>query len=473
MMARLIVCVLLLGISTFSCVEATAKPTRSDAAGYSVVAAGYSSVGDNLEQTASRAFPSSQLLESYDDAACMNCRGIGCRLPCAAAGCPGACNVWTEEDFFHVGQFFVQGWLDQGFTWNPADPDNRFNTPLTFNDRANEYQMNQLYLAMGRHVNKGSTWDVGGRVDLLYGTDYFFTTAAGLETYSNGRQRWNLDDGPRAGGNAALYGLAMPQLYAEFYAPWRYGTTVKVGHFYTILGYESVMAPKNFFYSHSYVKQYGEPFTHTGFLVSQQYGRRLTLHAGMTRGWDSWEDPSDRPAFLGGISWTSRSNRTNVNFAVHTGDEHVQGESNRTAYSLVLQQQLNCRWGYVFQHDFGVQHNGASNDQEALEPAYWYSINQYLFYDMSPTTSLGFRFEWFRDENNARVLGITIPQLVTGKNYYEATLGFNWHPSPRFVLRPEVRWDWSDVTPPNAGGMYNDFLDKNQFTLAADLIFVF
>ncbi|HLA85470.1 MAG TPA: porin [Thermoguttaceae bacterium] len=465
MTARVIQLVLLLGLVALPLAAVAADPTQAPPTENSVLPAGYSSALDDEFIPAPPASPR-EPLDIPDDVS-LGCAEIGCDAPCS--------NVWTDQDLYRSKSFFVQGWIDQGFTLNAANPENRFNTPLGFNDRSNDYQMNQLYLIMGRRAQTDDcSFGVGGRVDLLYGSDYFFTTAAGLETYENGAdQRWNTD-GPRAGGTAALYGLAMPQLYAEFYVPWRFGTTVKVGHFDTILGYESVMAPQNFFYSHSYVMQYGEPKTHTGVLGSMQLAPRLTLHAGLTRGWDSWEDSTDRPGFLGGISWTSRDCRTNVNLAVSTGDEHVANESNRTSYSLVLMQQLDCRWTYVFQHDYGIQSNGAINPRTFSNvPARWYGVNQYLFYTLSEVTSAGLRFEWFRDEENSRVLGIPIQGFATGKNYYEASLGMNWHPSCRFTLRPEVRWDWSDVTPGTSGGMYNDFRDKNQFTFATDLIFVF
>jgi hypothetical protein len=57
----------------------------------------------------------------------------------------------------------------------------------------------------------------------------------------------------------------MPQAYVETNLPIGKGLSVKVGHFYTLLGYEVVTAPDNFFYSHSYSMQYGEPFTHWGY----------------------------------------------------------------------------------------------------------------------------------------------------------------------------------------------------------------
>ncbi len=147
-----------------------------------------------------------------------------------------------------------RGWLSQGYTWNPDEPADRFNGPVTFNDRADEYQLNQLYLIGERVTNtECRDADFGGRVDLLYGTDHRFAVARGLE------DRWN--EGQR------FYGLAMPQLYGDLAVGKWLG---RVGHFYAPLGYETVMAPDNFFYSHSYSHQYGEPFTFTGAMVSAQ-----------------------------------------------------------------------------------------------------------------------------------------------------------------------------------------------------------
>ncbi|MFI4875482.1 MAG: outer membrane beta-barrel protein, partial [Blastopirellula sp. JB062] len=201
------------------------------------------------------------------------------------------------------GGWFYDAWIAQGYTANVDHPVNNFNTPMTFNDRADEYQMNQLYLAMGKKVDEDNcNWSLGGRVDLLYGSDYYFTTALGLETHQDGTQHWN-GDGPRGNGAAALYGLAMPQLYAEIYAPIGNGLKVKFGHFYTIMGYESVMAPENFFYSHAYTMQYGEPFTHTGVLASYAAGDYLTLHGGVTNGWDNFDNPNGQLSALLGFQY--------------------------------------------------------------------------------------------------------------------------------------------------------------------------
>ena len=370
-------------------------------------------------------------------------------------------------------RLFVDGWLQQGFTWNPESPTNRFNTPVTFNDRSNEYQVNQLYISMGRSVVPDAIfWDIGGQVDLLYGTDYFFTTALGLETELNGTQRWNGDSGPRG---AATYGLAMPQLYAEVYAPIGYGVTVKMGHFYSPLGYETVAAPYNFFYSHSYQMQYAEPRTFTGLLAYFHLGPRLSASAGFTRGWDTWEDPNGQESFLGGIEWTSWNDRSKLAFAITTGKEDPAGQNERTAYSLVFTHHITPCFTYVLQHDYGTEENAAIDENFQLQRARWYGITNYFFLALQNNRSIGVRAEWFRDQENARVLGIPIAADVDGGNYVEIALGMNCKPRPYITFRPEVRWDWSDVEAPNLGlqGMFNDFLNQDQITVAADLIIVF
>lgn len=401
---------------------------------------------------------------------------------CGHAGCSGPCGH-PHYDLCQNGDcrggglagINVYSWLANGFTWNSDSPEDRFNGPLTFNDRSNEYQLNQLYLVMERAVcGDACQWDIGGRVDLLYGTDYFFVQSTGLETRSDGTPRWNSSDGPRGDG-AALYGLAMPQLYAEVYAPWGGGLSVKMGHFYTILGYESPMAVENFFYSHSYLKQYAEPFTHTGLLARYDFSPCFHLFGGFTRGWDTWEDNNDELGFLGGLSWDSADRRTSVAFTLHTGNEDETGENDRSAYSLVFSHKLSRCMTYVLQHDLGVEEDAELDNELNNDDAVWYGITNYLFYVLSPTTDFGLRVEWFRDQDNARVLGVPIRPVVDGGNYVGLTLGLNWHPSPLVQFRPELRWDRSDVEAPTLDvlGMFDDFQDKDQVTAAVDMILTF
>jgi hypothetical protein len=353
----------------------------------------------------------------------------------------------------------IKGWLDQGITTNPRDPLHRFNGPVTFNDRANEYQMNQLYLVAEREADTGGCgWDVGGRVDLLYGTDHRFTTAFGLE------DKWN--QGHR------FYGLAMPQAYLDVAIN---NLTLRMGHFYTILGYESVMAPENFFYSHAYTMQYGEPFTHTGALAIYKLNDCWSFSGGIHRGWDQWEDINNKLGFLGGVTW-SPSDDTSVAFALTSSEEDYAGENNRFAYSLVITHRLTCRLTYVFQHDLGYEEDAAFG-QRGYRDAEWYGFNNYLFYELTPCCSLGLRYEWFSDDDGTRVGGLGYPNGIdlgtVAAHWQELTVGLNYKFTRNVMFRSECRWDWVDPLVAVTDGPFNDYNKRSQFLWGNDLIVQF
>ena len=57
---------------------------------------------------------------------------------------------------------YADAWLDQGYTINTLSPRNRSNGPVTFNDRSNDYELNQMYLRLSRDVGQdGDRWDIG------------------------------------------------------------------------------------------------------------------------------------------------------------------------------------------------------------------------------------------------------------------------------------------------------------------------
>ncbi len=321
-----------------------------------------------------------------------------------------------------------EGWLDQGGTINTWSPRNRSNGPVGFNNRSNDFQLNQAYFRMTRDVDQESEcWDIGGRVDFLYGTDANYVSARGLEAYDDGTSKWNAQE----------YGLAMPQAYAEVYTPWFNGMSMKFGHFYSPYGYETVTAPDNFFYSHSYECLYAEPFTYTGFLGSKKFDN-FTLQAGMTRGWDSWDDNGNNMTFLCGFSWENSEKTTTVSLGFTNGRETLNNDMTpRTSYSLVVQQKIGESWEYVFQHDYGCQSDAAIGGGEAN----WYGINQYLFYTINDAWKAGTRFEWFHDGG-----GFRVPHADRTADYYELSSGFNWKPYERLTVRPEIRWDWTGTT---------------------------
>ncbi len=381
------------------------------------------------------------------------------------------------------------GWIDQGYTFsfNPATSSS--NLPLGFNDQADEYQLNQLYLAMSTRklAFENEAWSFTGRADLLYGTDHYYTTARGLETRLDGSPRWNSVDPAdinrlNATGPAPYYGLALPQAYVDLETPLFGGTEFRMGHFYSPLDTESVMATENFFYSHTFNRIYGKPFTHTGLLAtSRMLDDTTAFSAGFTRGWDNFEDEDDNLSVLAGFRFELEGNWVSLN--IHTGDDHhyldgsgTPRSGNITVTTLRYKRQLGEKATYMLQGDLGYGEAMQTHDTTGtLSEARWYGITNYLLYDFGERISAGTRVEWFRDQDNARVLGIAVDEEVNGGNYVGITGGVHLRPNERWTVRSELRWDWSDVNSDIYGveGMFNGQSKRDQFTLTVDAIFTF
>jgi len=410
---------------------------------------------------------------------------------------------YLQTEWFEERGIATYGWLNAGIGANNWGAP--WNGPITFNDRAWQGQMNQLYLVNERVLGEDLSW--GGRVDLLYGTDYLFTTARGLDAYRSTPDPLGFS-GPRW-DSSRYYGLAMPQLYAEF---GREDLGIKFGHFYTLIGYEVVPAIGNFFYTHAYTMQYGEPFTHTGILGTWVPNDQFNIIGGITNGWDNWDDGmltggpitntgypgyNSNASLLGAATFTSSDESQALIFAITSGNEAAGGSGafandifagNLTMYSIVYTNELSDRLTYVFQNDTGWWFNGNVGGYNTLGQqdgtAQWYGINQYLFYNFTDTLVGGLRFEWFRDNNGTRVVsnlrnditGVDFSEAGFAGNFWEMTWGLNYFWNQNIVIRPELRYDWYS---PDAGAFNGtlpygrNFDEYGQFYGGCDVIWQF
>ena len=394
-------------------------------------------------------------------------------LPCGGC-CEGPIGAWLARDPFRLPQPCVLqnlgidagGWLQAGITANGEDPADNFNGPVLTNDRHGDVQMNQLWLYLHRPVDTSDGgFDVGGRIDLLYGTDW-------RVAYFHGFGAEDVINGPNQ-----LYGLSVPQFYAEFALN---DLSVKIGRMTGILGYETLPSMGNFFYSHSYALFYGEPILITGLMANYTIADRLSLLGGVHQGIHRFEDNNDSKNFQGGLMWSSPNQRLSLAYALDVGrnafDPTLEDEY---VHSLVMKYQISPKLLYVLQNDLGWA-NGAGQNADAE----WYGINQYLMYTLTEKWSAGVRVEWFRDDDGTRVMGLgnlnaqgwSAPSGLPGYSgdFTELTLGLNWKPKANIFIRPEVRWDWYDGTTNAAAQLpFDAGNSSSQFTLATDLIVTF
>ena len=359
------------------------------------------------------------------------------------------------------------GHLQQGFTTNSRNPTNPpagvGNFPATqWNYRNDEYMLNQLLLTLGRETDTGGCgWDIGGEIDLVYGTDYIFLQSRGLETRGDLTNRWNSANGAGKDGNG-LMGIALPQMYLE--AAYN-DLTVMLGHFYHPLGYERRLPTDNFYYSTTYGFTFSfEQFQVTGLNAEWTLTERVTFGGGFHRGMENWEDNNRYLNGFGVLNWISDDENTSFSFVFDIGKEDDTGQAIRYLQSIIFEKEFHDRWSYVFHSDFGFQ-------QDALAgggTAYWYNVVQYIAYEINPCWTAGVRFEWFDD-----IEGFIVDPTPGPGVFYDLTLGLNYTPNEKVIIRPEIRWDWFNADSGVGPGPFKDGTERSQFMAAVDVIVTF
>ncbi len=385
--------------------------------------------------------------------------------------------MWTlqrcENDMLNYG-----GWLSGGFTVNNWGNTTMLgNAQLPFNNDPH-VNLNQAWMWFQKETDTGGYgFDWGYQVDIMAGID-------GPDTQAFGGPGW---DSTWQWGNGG-YGAAIPQAYLSLGYD---DVTVILGHFFTIMGYEVVPAPYNFFYSHAYTFAYGEPFTHTGILAEYSYSDQLSFYGGWVDGWDEGFNfgANGSSTFLGGVMWNSADERTAVSWTVNAGDwgkganihpnqttgPTTMSEGTIYSQSLVIQQQIRDNWTYVFQTDYAYNRTRVPGGVDTE----WYGVNNYLFYNFNCAWAAGLRAEWFSDPDGARVdrAGLNAGNVAFDRaNYFEITVGANYRPNNNFRLRPEIRYDWSNgmgTGGPRFDPVGGSYTQADLWTFGLDAIWMF
>ncbi|PHS02279.1 MAG: hypothetical protein COA78_21585 [Blastopirellula sp.] len=388
----------------------------------------------------------------------------------------GRLNRWVLGDSFtEQTGLFIEGWLAQGFTWNPDNPTDKYNGPVGQNDRANEYQLNQLYLIAGRAVDtECNSLSLGFQSDIIYGTDAFFFQSLGL------------DDQIVSDSSNRFYKLAIPQLYADIFVPIGTGVTFRIGKWYALVGYETGLATEDFFYSKSMGFNI-TAYSHTGVLASFNLSDQISTSHGLHRGSDVWEDNNNELGYTGGITWTSLDEATALTFAINLGPEQDEradwqdidgnpgpdspGENlNRVTYSLSLDRELTDRLSYALVHDYFYQQGSSTY---GIENAEAYGVTQYLIYQHCDELAAGLRLEVYRDDDGFVGSGFRSGNAAAPGIYTNLSMGLQLRPCECLLFRPEIRWDWQDRDDPTATPAFNAGLSNNQLLLSVDAVMKF
>lgn len=341
-----------------------------------------------------------------DDIACdIDCLGCdscdGCGSGCGLGGFDLGSKLFGDDSAIDVG-----GWMQFGYT--------SASTGL-FNSDPDKFNAHQLWLYTEKVADGSNGFDWGFRFDMMYGTD-----AGDTQSFGNNNGNWDFDGAdPGFWANHGIYGWAIPQLYAEVAMG---DLSIKAGHFYTLLGYEVVTAPDNFFFSHAFTMYNSEAFTHTGVLATYNVSDNVTAYGGWTLGWDTGFDQNNQGnSFLGGTSVGLGDDLT-VTYILTAGNLGANGEG--YTHSIVADYAVTEKLNYVVQSDLV---NFTDTDTDTI------GLNQYLIYSINDMIGVGGRYEWWK---------------TNGSSVNALTAGVNVKPTDNLILRPEVRHQWtSDANP--------------------------
>jgi Putative beta-barrel porin-2, OmpL-like. bbp2 len=369
------------------------------------------------------------------------CGPSGCDGGCDSAGC-GADEPWRLFSGNPLG-LTIGGWSNIGYhTANNVGLGiipGANNVPANFNNYADRVQLQQQWLYAEKIADGSCGLGFGGRIDYLYGTDAPDTQAFGIPVASHWDNGWD---------NGGAYGHAIPQLYGEAAVG---NLSVKVGHFFTIVGQEVVGATGNFFYSRQFTFYNAEPFTHTGALTTYKVDDQTTLWNGYVLGWDSaFRDNGD--AYIGGFSraltddisfiYTTTLGRLNDSFGERGG-----------VHSGIVTVGLTDKLKYIGQNDYLFTQNAGGGVVRNT-----FGSIHYLLYALNDKVTLGSRSEWFNVSTAA----------INNSDVLNQTVGINYRTNANLLFRPEVRWVWDKD---NLG--VNENLKSSQAFFGMDAIFTF
>ncbi|MDQ2824250.1 MAG: porin [Verrucomicrobiota bacterium] len=369
-------------------------------------------------------------------------------------------------------RFKISGWIDSGVTFNPDSPRDNQNFGRLFDDRANEPMLNQLVINFERALApKPGEIDWGFKLQLMCGSDARFIHSLGLF-------------------DRTAHEIIQPDLveaYLSLHFPFltERGLDLKVGKFVTLEGAETIDPRTNFFYSHTYIFNFGIPFNHTGALATLHATNWLDVMAGVTGGVNiSIDDNNDAPAFHGGVGLNLYDGKVVVAASTHIGPE-----TRHNNHDVRYLNDITTTWKISGKLTSITDLNHIYD--EAAD-ATGYGVAQYFIYTINDLFSVGVRGEIWRDDNGFYVASfaenddvadglrggsVTFdPRTVGGgkTTYGAVTLALNIKPvvpkpAASLVVRPELRFD----SALNGTRPFSDSSERNQFTAGIDFIIGF
>jgi hypothetical protein len=345
------------------------------------------------------------------------------------------------------------GWMDFDYTYRSTGHGETGIAPV-MNRFGDEALVRQLGWAISKPLDP-KCLSFGFNSILIAGADAAFL---------NPTAGWPKADDPR-------FGLSFTDLNATAHLPilTEGGVDVKAGRQTTVLGPMGALPFQRYFDSSDYAWFNLEEGRYTGVAANWHITKRLDWYNAIEiGGWGVFFDNPSGPCYLGQINyWLDEdAKKAQLTFTVLTGPTGVGG-GNTTTTEITLHLNPNKYVYDVFSNQITYS-KAPVFFQGPPPPGYQeraYDIYNYLGVHCSKCVDFNTRWEWYKDvDGGGYAGGFGIPHT----NYFELTLGIDYHPNKWLQVRPEIRGDFADH---DAFGENKD--KKDQLSLAVDALIKF
>lgn len=316
---------------------------------------------------------------------------LGDRIKNLEEALKGAPILATMKDWQFGGHVAVS------YNYNFRDPQSQNNGLRLFDEKANQFDVNQAELYVEKPTSDASPAGFG--FDVLLGRDAKKVHSTGL-----GETNQPFD---------------LTQAYVLYKVPIGRGLDLKGGKFVTLHGAEVIRRTGNFNISRSMAFSYAIPFTHTGLMATYPFTDWLSTTVGIVNGWDNTDDNNRGKSFHGAATVTPPFVKDlTLTLGGTWGAETVsnlldpirnvnRNGPKRGLIDLIATYKPIAPLTLTLNYDYGRQEEAFFDNGDT---AVWHAVAAYAVYDITDRLSVGVRGEYFRDQD-----GFRLPNATPGK----------------------------------------------------------
>ncbi len=376
-----------------------------------------------------------RILQSVTGAALAIASAAGAQAPAtstpAQAPAPPAA---PAAPTWSVGPMDLSGLIDGYYSYNanrPSDLANgQINDLYNFNDKTDQFSLSEARLTLNHDPDP-----VGAHIDLFYGRTNTLVNAGGEGNY-------------------------IEQAFLSLKPPKAKGLELDFGKFVTSAGAEVIESKDNWNYSRSLLFSWAIPYFHFGLRSSIPVTKSETIGVQVVNGWNNVTKTNGGVTVGLTSAYVKPKYTWDLNY--YGGPENPNTQKGyRNLIDTTLLLTPTAKFNAYINYDYGQNRDAiAAQGNTALN--HWQGVAVAAHEQLTGTSALAGRFEYFDDENGF--------MTGTAQRVKEVTATYEYKWTEGMLSRVEYRRDWSDAAFFHKG---NSAMVDAQSTLTAGFVAFF